>query len=291
MAITTASETFLWVPFFGPLSAWNCAEVLAGLLVAIGCIGEMYWLFVKGPPKEEWIRSKEFEEKRLKREKFFAIIVAVGVTSELICTGHNIHESIELQKTVEELRSTNLVLQSDVFAARQKTAELEKHILDVKLSMADRVLSERDIDEIERALAGLNSTNEPPKVMVLSVEGTEPGELAEQLRLIFQLGPNWGLFTNHVLEQFKTHIPNGVTVETLKRGGRTKGDIEAGKAVGHCEALASELIKELNSRTHAGATNRNVWQEDDIKNGNGNAWKFEPLWMVVWVGSKLNPPL
>lgn len=259
------------------------------MLVLFGVIGELIFEYTK------WVKDKE-QRDRLKRTCGLILVLGLivempeqarireraGRAEEKAAKAYEHASSNEVR--VAELVKSNLSLSITLEGIRSSNRE-------IKLSMADRVLSYRDIDEIERVLAGSKLTNGSPKVMVLSVEGKEPEELAEQIRLIFQLGPNFELFTNQVLEQFKPHIPNGVTVEILKRGSRTKGDVEAWKAVGHCEALASELVNELNNRIHAGATNRNVWQEDDIKNGNGNAWKFEPLWMVVWVGSKLTPPL
>jgi hypothetical protein len=94
-------------------SGWEWTEIGAAALVAVGCIGEMYWLFVKGPKKEEWIKHEEFERKRTNRERLFAIIVAIGVTVELLQLPHGLRESANLM-------STNLVLRSNVAVLEAK---------------------------------------------------------------------------------------------------------------------------------------------------------------------------
>lgn len=107
--------TFLWTPDSWALfSAWEWSEIVAAGFVAIGCIGEMYWVFKKGPPKEECLKHEDFERKRTKREQLFAVVVAIGVTIELIALPHGLIESANLQIKVETLESANLVLRSNV---------------------------------------------------------------------------------------------------------------------------------------------------------------------------------
>jgi len=111
---------FLWIHSLGSFSAWSWAEIGAAVIVAIGCIGEMYWVFKKGPRKEEWSDVQNFEEKKARRERVFALLVAFGVTAEVITLIHSLKESGELNLHVQRLTSTNLVLRSNVVALEMR---------------------------------------------------------------------------------------------------------------------------------------------------------------------------
>lgn len=140
MAMATQFETFFWISSLRSFSAWNWAEIVAGFCVAIGCIGEMYWLFVKGPRKEEWLKYKEFEDKKTHREKLFAIVVAIGVTAELICLMHSLPETIRLSGSVEQLTQTNITMATKLEDLRKANLELEAKVQPRRITTDQRAV-------------------------------------------------------------------------------------------------------------------------------------------------------
>ena len=134
-----------------------CSEILAALLVAIGCIGELILVFQKPPLKEE--ESRAFEKRKHFLERVFVCMVAIGVTMELALLPLSLRESARLNKEagdarklaaesnerskqldlariglenqLEELYSTNLVLEKQVVALQitlEKTTNVVANI-------------------------------------------------------------------------------------------------------------------------------------------------------------------
>lgn len=113
--------TLLWIGAWAAFSFWDWVEIVAAVLVSIGCVGEMYWIFKKGPPKESFVLHADFEEKKGKRERVFAVIVAIGVTVEVITLPRNLTESAQLA-------SANLVLRSNVAALELQVAQTSSNV-------------------------------------------------------------------------------------------------------------------------------------------------------------------
>jgi hypothetical protein len=111
--------TLLWIDSLSSFSRWDWAEIIAAILVAIGCVGEMCWLFRKWPRKEEWLTHEEFEKIKSSREKLFAIVVAVGVVVEMITLPHGLKEAAALGIQVQQLTRSNLSLSMDVLQIPQ----------------------------------------------------------------------------------------------------------------------------------------------------------------------------
>jgi hypothetical protein len=106
---------------------WVAWEVLAAALVAVGCGGE-WWLFIHPSSDDNSVAHR-------RRELQCISIVAIGVAMELLALFHAIPEAMRLEKDVaaanertilvqsnnvslslriEELRSTNLVLRTEL---------------------------------------------------------------------------------------------------------------------------------------------------------------------------------
>ena len=108
---------------------------MSAVLVSLGCLGELVWIFRKGPPKESFIIREAFEEKKHSREKLFAILIAVGVTAEVITLLHSLRESGEfrvefgkLQQTNAWIWQTNWFLQMDVETLRSNNVVLQNKL-------------------------------------------------------------------------------------------------------------------------------------------------------------------
>ena len=94
--------------FWSTFSILDWIEIVAAVLVAIGCIGELYLVF-KNPPKDDEV-LKRFEKKKHLLERVFVCVVALGVTTELVALPFALKESAKLQAEVERLKSENLKL-------------------------------------------------------------------------------------------------------------------------------------------------------------------------------------
>jgi hypothetical protein len=92
----------------------------------------MWWIFKKGPPKEAFTIREAFEEKKNSREKLFAVLIAAGVTAEVITLLHTLKESGELRTQFGQLQQTNGWIWQTNFMLRLKTAELESNNLKLR---------------------------------------------------------------------------------------------------------------------------------------------------------------
>src|SRR5581483_1283370 len=77
------------------------AEIFASLLVSIGCCGELWTVFSKGPVDEPG------KQKRHLLEKIFICMVAMGVTVEVPCLTFGLRESAELNERTANTESNN----------------------------------------------------------------------------------------------------------------------------------------------------------------------------------------
>jgi hypothetical protein len=177
-------ETFCSIPSLASFSGWNWVELIAALFVAVGCVGEMICLFFKGPKKEEWINAREFEETKLKWEKFFAVIVALGVTAELFCLIRSIPEAIQRDKDVAKLKNTNawiwqtnLALQKEVIEGQSKLAALQLRIQWRTITPEQKKVLIETLSPLARTLAP-----EAKKVVIETAgENPEPREYAARI--------------------------------------------------------------------------------------------------------------
>lgn len=101
---------------------WISWEILGGLLVAIGCIGEWVLLSKREDAHHRWL------------EKKFAVAVAIGVTMDVIGLSHAIPEAIRLENKASNAwkmageaneraslnESNNLIAQSNLAALQLK---------------------------------------------------------------------------------------------------------------------------------------------------------------------------
>jgi len=105
---------------------WDSSlEIFGALLVAIGCIGEL-WLICIKPPKGIG-KLKNFERKKHFREKIFVGMVALGVSMELIALPSSLSE-------VQQLKKVNLELEAKIQPRRispQAQARIMKRLKDV----------------------------------------------------------------------------------------------------------------------------------------------------------------
>jgi hypothetical protein len=92
----------------------------------------MYWVFKKGPSKEPTLEHENFENKKAKREQLYAVVVAIGVTAEVITLLHSLKESGEVNLQVQSLTSENLVLRSNVALVELKLAETKKIVSELE---------------------------------------------------------------------------------------------------------------------------------------------------------------
>ncbi len=111
---------------------WTCLEIIAGLLVAVGCWGE--WYLFKNPPDEK-DESRKLQHRR--RELQFIISVATGVTLEFAALSHAIPEAIQLEKGVAEIRTTNAKLVADNLVLRSTVAALELQVMETSNNVAN----------------------------------------------------------------------------------------------------------------------------------------------------------
>jgi hypothetical protein len=75
---------------------WICWEVAAAIGVAVGCTGE--WYLIQNKPTPDKAEEHHRNEVRL------VLVVAVGVTMELIALAHVIPETMALEKEAQQLR-------------------------------------------------------------------------------------------------------------------------------------------------------------------------------------------
>lgn len=186
-------------------SGWARAEIGAAILVAVGCVGEMYWLFKKGPSKEAWLKHEEFERKKTQRERLFAFIVAFGVSVEVVTLIHSLKESGELNLQVQSLVSTNLVLRSNVAA------------LEIKLQ--PRRISQHGRDAFIQAARSLPKG--PVAVLVKLTAPLEAKEYAVQLCGLLKLA-GYQTRPDNVLNYEETYpfmIPLNTSIEVVSSNG------------------------------------------------------------------------
>lgn len=107
---------------------WVCWEVVAAGFVAFGCFGE--WYLFKTPAKPG------HQEKHRRRELQFILLVAIGVTMELMGLAHAIPEAMRLERDVaeakhqtEELRKSNLALEA-IIAPRSLSPDQQRQLVD-----------------------------------------------------------------------------------------------------------------------------------------------------------------
>lgn len=93
-AILIAIVSYLLLP---PVWFWIGFEVVAALLVAVGCVGE--WYLFHHPAG----REKREKEQHRKFEARFILAVAAGVTMEFFALAHAIPEAIRLELQVAQL--------------------------------------------------------------------------------------------------------------------------------------------------------------------------------------------
>jgi hypothetical protein len=93
-----------------PVRFWIGFEFAAAVLVAVGCVGELYLFHIPSG------RLKREKDKHHHLESRFILAVAVGVTMELFALTHALPEAIRLENTVALTESNNLVLRSNVAA-------------------------------------------------------------------------------------------------------------------------------------------------------------------------------
>src|SRR5258706_9909515 len=102
------------------LAAWT--EIAAASLVAIGCMGEFFWIFRKPPPEDSRDFLKAFETRKRKWEISFALMVAIGVTAELIMLPISLKDVLELETQLGQTKTNVTKIDpinqplSDVFA-------------------------------------------------------------------------------------------------------------------------------------------------------------------------------
>lgn len=173
MTASQISAAFLWTDW-GSFSRWEWAEIVSAVFVSLGCIGEMWWLFRKGPPKESFTIWQAFESKRHSRERLYAILVAVGVSAEVVTLLHSLKESGGLRLEVGQLQQTNgwiwqtnFLLQSNISGlnllvssnalltakANERAAEVEMAAAELNRQAASRGLTPEQDRALVRELA------------------------------------------------------------------------------------------------------------------------------------------
>jgi hypothetical protein len=110
------------ISFLASFSLLDCSEILAGALVAVGCIGELVLVFRKAPSGENEL--KVFEKRKHVLERVFVCMVAIGVTLELGLLPASLGEVVELQ-------NTNLVLRSNVAALELQVAQTSNNVVKI----------------------------------------------------------------------------------------------------------------------------------------------------------------
>ena len=104
---------------------WVSLEIIAALLVAIGCSGE-WWLHHHPAGRE-----KKKKDEHHKLESRFIAMVSLGVIMEFFALGHSIKEGKELEENLGQLESTNLVLRANVAALELQVMEAKTNIASI----------------------------------------------------------------------------------------------------------------------------------------------------------------
>jgi hypothetical protein len=103
---------FAWFEF-PPVWFWIGFEVVSAILVAGGCIGELYLFHHPAG------RQKREKNEHHKLESRFILAVAVGVTMELFALAHAIPQAVKVEKDVAEQKATNLSLSIELARLKQ----------------------------------------------------------------------------------------------------------------------------------------------------------------------------
>lgn len=153
--------TFIAVVGYFSLSAfwfWVSLEIIAALLVAIGCSGE-WWLHHHPAGR----RKKEKDEHH-KLESRFIAMVSLGVIMEIFALGHSIREGVKLENEVSEAKEHVAMLESNNLVLRSNVAALELQVMEAKTNIAQ-------IDPRNATISEMSAT------AILIVKGTEFNDL------------------------------------------------------------------------------------------------------------------
>jgi hypothetical protein len=94
---------------------WFSWDIVGAVLVAAGCIAEWMLLYQEEP---------EHSDRNKLLEKAWALVVAAGVTMDVFGLIYGIPEAIRLESHVEDLRSANSAMNTNLAALNNKTLEL-----------------------------------------------------------------------------------------------------------------------------------------------------------------------
>lgn len=184
------SVVFLFLPSFW---FWVGFEVVAALLVAIGCGGE--WYLHHHPAG----RKKVEKDKHHNFESWYIAAVSVGVFMELFALGHSIREGVVLEKDVAIAKSLTSSNEVKIAALTQENLSLQANVnatalelenANIKLAKIRSAIPPRQIDEKKRelfisTLLQTNSAGSPKidiKVFVPDVDDPEAKNFAKIIR-------------------------------------------------------------------------------------------------------------
>lgn len=166
---------------------WISWEILAGGLVAVGCVGE--WILFRNPAEE---RNKLQKEHHRRRELQCITAVAIGVVMEFVALAHAIPEAIRLEAEVASIETTNaqlvasnLGLQSNVNETRIELENTQIRLAKVKNALPPRSISEKQRELFITTFLETNALSSPKidiKVFVQDVDDPEAEYFADFVR-------------------------------------------------------------------------------------------------------------
>jgi len=153
--IATISIIVIGAFAFSSFWFWTSLEIIAGLMVAVGCWGE--WNLFKNPAQgghESAHRRKELQ---------YILAVAIGVTIEFCALLHSIPEAIRLEQNVVDIGTTNAWL-----VATNVGLEIQLNETKTELANAERLLNE-SVDNFKMSFSPMYFPDESSFVHILQV--------------------------------------------------------------------------------------------------------------------------
>ena len=186
----------VWLGYalLSPARFWIAFEFVSAVLVAVGCVGELYLFHLPSG------RIKREKEKHHYLESRFILAVAVGVTMELFALAHAISEATRLEQDVAsanertsanelhfaDLTHSNLVLQTEIGKTKLELAYTQEKLENIKNAIPPRQIPEKQRELFIATLLGLVETNSGPKIdiKVFAQEGDdfEANSFADSIR-------------------------------------------------------------------------------------------------------------
>jgi hypothetical protein len=122
---------------------WIGFEVLAALLVAVGCAGE--WYLHHHPSG----RKKKEKDEHHKIESRFIAAVVIGVFMEFLALAHAIPAAVQLEKDVVEIGTTNGWLVASNLVVEGRVEELRKSNDALEAKLKEKIITPKQIEDFK----------------------------------------------------------------------------------------------------------------------------------------------